>query len=139
MEAGESKNYPLNFRIADFLDRGLAYACVSAEPSFPGYSDLAMENNKICVSLNELFTILEPFPNPADDELIISYIASNAGEPVRLRLSDLYGHLLMDVEVYPDRAGVNVHKLDVSRLAPGVYALRAAVNNQVLSRKIEIR
>lgn len=138
IEAGEDKNYPVNFRISDFLEQGLEYACITLEPSYAGYSDLNPDNNRICISLNDLFTLLEPYPNPASDILMVSYIASSTDKNIPIALCDLSGRCLIEENTTPAASGLNFINLDVSSLAQGVYILKAIINDQPVAKRIVI-
>ena len=136
LEAGEGVNHPLNFRISDFIAQGLEYVCITLEPRMPGNQEVSLENNKMCISLNELFSILEPFPNPANTELNISYIATNTSDGVSMLVADLTGRVVLDKKVQPQQTGMNHHLLDVRGLSGGMYVIKIAVNDKVIIRRV---
>ncbi len=136
LEAGEGVNHPLNFRISDFIAQGLEYVCITLEPRMPGNQEVSLENNKMCISLNELFSILEPFPNPVNTELNISYIATNTSDGVSMLVADLTGRVVLDKKVQPQQTGMNHHLLDVRGLSGGMYVIKIAVNDKVIIRRV---
>ena len=138
LEAGEGKNYPLNFQIVDHMKHNLAYACITLFPRFMSYEDETLANNKICIDLNEAFTVLEPFPNPTSDMLYIPFIAPNITDLVTIRLLDMRGNVLHTEDIKPAHPGMNQHALKLTAVSNGLYLLRIDLKDRSLVRKVRI-
>lgn len=86
---------------------------------------------------NALSRSLEVYPIPADDELMVTFDRQSPSE-ISIRLMDMSGRLIMELsEASLERVSSNI--LDVSRLAPGMYALEIESGELKALRKVTIK
>ena len=96
------------------------------------------DNNEDCFAFEEAFKDMNPYPNPADDELIIEYIIPyNA--VVKIELFNSFGestHLLYEGE---SETGFNQHKFNVSTIDQGVYFYRIEYEGNLKTHQVIIK
>lgn len=74
-------------------------------------------------------------PNPAQGSTTISFRQPAAG-PVSLRLYDLNGRLLTELENGTRSAGTHAYNVDLSNVAPGVYLYELRSSGSVLTHRL---
>lgn len=80
------------------------------------------------------FDITAVYPNPAKDNVTISYY-TNTQTQVRVRLSSINGQLVHTSQ-YNAHSGNNTLTLDVSQLPQGVYVMTVESSNGLTTKKI---
>jgi hypothetical protein len=83
------------------------------------------------------FAIHGNYPNPASASTTVSFCSPEAGTAA-IRVYDLAGRRVMAVTANAVAVGDNEVVLDVSALAPGVYAYRVEVGDHASARKLVI-
>ena len=80
---------------------------------------------------------LEVYPNPARDELNISFVSEDM-QSICLRMIDTYGKEVFSQE---DRQfiGEYTQKVSVDRFAKGVYFLQIITENNTLNKRVIIQ
>ncbi|MDN5205667.1 PKD domain-containing protein [Fulvivirgaceae bacterium BMA10] len=129
---GQRINHLANFEILDRIRPGVDYVCANLNVIDNFFADVNITNNKKCVPLDDLVSIVEPFPNPVADEISMSLILPEP-QKVKLVLFNSLGDLLLE-KTFPDaQAGLNEFTLDMSLYRDGIYYLRTsyASNEQV--------
>ncbi len=99
----------------------LTHICVTALPS--GYTDEIPNDNEKCIAFESAFKPMLPYPNPANNELIIEYIIPFDAE-VKINLFNQYGKLTHKLFKGQSTAGFNRHVFDIRTLSKGVYIYR---------------
>ena len=89
------------------------------------------------IAVSSAGEITQLFPNPATDEINISYAAKNSGES-QIVLTDLVGRELL-LQNFVSSPGEMQFRMDVSGIAPGIYLLQIKTEEGLISRKIEIQ
>lgn len=80
---------------------------------------------------------LQLFPNPASDEVTISFNVSYA-TPVSIQLLDLNGKLLREEEQGTFESGRHLVNFDCSRLSSGLYFIQIRTNESVSTNKLQV-
>jgi PKD repeat protein len=80
------------------------------------------------------FDITAVYPNPAKDNVTISYF-TNSQTQIRVRLSSISGQLVHTSQ-YNAHNGNNTFTLDVSQLPQGVYVMTVESSNGINTKKI---
>jgi PKD repeat protein len=99
-------------------------------------ADENANNNKQCLSVDGEQVVFEPYPNPAQESLMIQYVGDVSAE-IEIRLVNQAGADAYS-KVVPVSPGLNLLNLDVSSLAPGVYVVRVITSASVLSSRVII-
>ena len=100
----------------DILSKNLQYAC--AELYTVG--DTYLFDNRQCINLEAETIAIQPYPNPAQDELFIDWI--NAGnESMQVVIYNASGHVVLNKKYEPILLGLNQVKVNVSNLGAGIY------------------
>lgn len=74
-----------------------------------------------CAGVSELHTTgLQIYPNPASDQLTVSFDSKGEGK-AELRISDITGKQVLQLQPGSVAPGTNTFKVDVSSLANGMY------------------
>lgn len=76
-------------------------------------------------------------PNPVNDGLLSVYLNVQRGQRVSIRLFDLNGRMLRQLDRQL-RAGISEHQLDVSSLQKGVYLVQIIGDDITTAKKITI-
>jgi len=95
------------------------------------------ENNHLCLALDDSFTVLPPYPNPANGNIQLSFILP-AEENVTIILIDSHGNLIDNIFDGPAQQGINTLYLNASSLNAGLYAFRILYRDQVVVKKMVI-
>ncbi|MGI9550297.1 MAG: DUF6851 domain-containing protein [Aurantibacter sp.] len=75
------------------------------------------------------------YPNPVNEGVIKVHWQGTAAQPVRMKLHNLQGKLLLKWSYHPG----DIYNLDVSQLTAGTYILLITDNNNQIRRKIMVR
>lgn len=75
------------------------------------------------------------FPNPATDDIQLSWVADKADEKLSYELVDVSGKLVGSEVIITANSGHNLFQTDISSLRSGVYILKLMKGDQVLARK----
>ena len=81
--------------------------------------------------------ITNVFPNPAADEINISYAAKKSGE-AKLVLTDLLGREVI-AQSFVSNPGELFFRLDISEIPNGIYLLQIKTTEGIVTKKIEIQ
>jgi len=120
LKPGDTTNYVFNTLI-DATMLSMSFICINA--IIPGYEvDAVPENNRMCVSLINDFYVFDPYPNPAGDEINLSYILPFEND-VEIIVYNMLGGKLLDNYV-KGYNGYNMQKIDMSNLNSGPYLLK---------------
>ncbi len=126
LEPGKSENYDFNAMI-DVASQNTGYICVSAV--IPGYQpDADPDNNLECIALVNSFYVFNPFPNPANDNIIFSYILPYE-DVVEIILYNSIGE---KINVFEGKGvkGYNSQTIGISNFSPGPYFIRIQFNDE---------
>ena len=77
------------------------------------------------------------FPNPASESLFIQLVGAHA-EPYRIGVFDLLGRRVVRTEENTIGGAIESYRLDVSRLAPGMYVVRIEGSSSVYHRLVAV-
>ena len=143
---GQRLNYPLQTTLADLRNQRtpVEYICAaisirrSAGENLRTISESDTTNNRACLSLSAPLLVETPFPNPADDEVVVSVLLERA-EAVQLRLISATGELVLARQLPNAQPGLNTVLLDVSQTPAGTYTLEVTAAGQTVSRRVIVR
>jgi PKD repeat protein len=137
LQIGERINYPLDFSFTSRPNQAtqIRYACVTLG-GIPAEERLS--DNRACVNLQESFSIIPPYPNPAADALVFSVVLPEAG-PITYSLIDSEGRQVQAREISQTRSGLNNVALDLSSLVDGVYLLQVGYRGQQESFRVLVQ
>jgi hypothetical protein len=79
---------------------------------------------------------MEVFPNPANDKFTIGVEIAEAGE-LNLQVVDMMGKLMLNRNQSVESGALSIG-VDVSTFAKGLYLVRAEINGQVVTKRIEV-
>ncbi len=100
------------------------YSVVCADVlSVNAKDDDDLSNNHSCAPVTGEFTVLDPFPNPTDDEIFFMFILPSSGK-VNAQIYDVRGR---EVEIVSDKEmqkGLNTFDYPTLKLEQGMYLMR---------------
>ncbi len=115
------------------LPRAVDYACAEIKIS----SDEYQFDNRQCVNVSEQYTSIAPYPNPANDELILEWI-NISSEPMDIIIYNVSGQTIISKQYMPTLKGLNQVKVDVSNLQVGIYFVSYSVDDQTQNFKFSV-
>ncbi|HEY8937958.1 MAG TPA: PKD domain-containing protein [Cyclobacteriaceae bacterium] len=110
-----SANHILSYEISD--PSQLKFLCATIILA----NDVSTDNNERCVTLDKPYFLYDPYPNPASDELTISWIA-NSTESLSISMIDAMSNQVMHTSLSSVQ-GLNSVKMQTDNLAAGIYVL----------------
>lgn len=150
--AGDQKTYHWDFGDGHTLDTtgryvshtfatpGKYYVCLTSYHIDSVHHDTLCHDTR-CDSINVILTgiiktninnnSLAIYPNPANNELIISYPAYSVKNNTSVEFADMNGKLVK--RIFMDR---NVVDLDISAWQPGVYLIKIITSDGIIMKKI---
>jgi PKD repeat protein len=112
--------------------------CVEAiAPPFEGYSDSDLTNNTICNTDVENLKVLQPYPNPATDQITCEFILSETID-VEITLINGIGEQVYK-NILKDKTGYTKLNISVKDFVPGVYFLQVLAGSEKASYKVEVQ
>jgi len=115
------------------LPRSVDFACAEIKVNADEY----FYDNRQCVSISEQYVSLIPYPNPANNELILEWI-NTGSEPMQVIIYNSAGQTIITRQYSPTLEGLNQVKVDVSLLAAGIYFVSYTVDGQVQNFKFSV-
>ncbi|MGD9991923.1 MAG: PKD domain-containing protein [Salinivirgaceae bacterium] len=109
----------------------LTHICVNAFDL--AYADEFLENNEICLALEDAFKMLPSYPNPAEDYLVVEYLIPTDAR-LSINLYDTNGKIKAVLYDRVSGAGFNRHRFDIADLGPGVYFYKISYKDKQYSR-----
>ncbi|WKN44439.1 PKD domain-containing protein [Tunicatimonas pelagia] len=144
---GQSLNYPLQTTLAGVRNQQnpVEYICAAvniqgeeAGENLNTISELDTSNNRACLTLANALLVETPFPNPADNEVVVSVLLETA-ELIQLRLISSMGELILAQQLPDAQSGLNTMILDVSQTPTGIYTLEVTAAGQTVSRRVIVQ
>ena len=118
---------------AGLAPRSVDFACAEIRIN----SDDYFFDNRQCVNVAEQFTSQAPYPNPANDDLILEWI-STSNEPMQVIIYNASGQVISSREYALTLKGLNQVKLDVSGLQMGIYIVSYTADRQVQNFRFSV-
>jgi PKD repeat protein len=100
----------------DILPKNLRYACAELNLVSDKYSF----DNRQCINLETETLAVQPYPNPAQDELFIDWI-NQESESMQIIIYNASGQVVLDKKYEPTLSGLNQVKVNISDLKSGIY------------------
>ena len=95
--------------------------------------DDVLSNNKKCTAIKKEFTLLDPFPNPAIDEIYFLFVALDASH-VKAQIFDVLGQLV-DTPFDKDALkGFNQITYNTDKLGKGIYVLKLSYKDKNITK-----
>lgn len=110
---GQQSSKSISTRI---VSDNLGYIC--AEISVAG--DVNSFDNRACNNLTEELTVVPPYPNPANEEIILEWIRGQRNQ-VEVRLYNAQGQVVLSSVHSELSSGLNQLLIKVDALLPGLY------------------
>ncbi|MFN8285123.1 MAG: PKD domain-containing protein [Chitinophagales bacterium] len=115
-----------------------SYVCVEAKAVNGGETEVSVENNKQCTSLNGVIQLVGPSPNPSSDHSTLGIILPKAGT-VYIALVDVAGHYVMNETSYNLPQGRTDYAMPIEMLRAAEYYVRVRYNDDKIVRKFVVR
>lgn len=116
----------------------LNYICFSTENTLGTYTDSNPYNNTQCLSLENSFTVMDPFPNPSSTFVELPIILPSSGK-CDIRMVGQRGDLIFAREFKNLPPGLNVVKVDLNTYNQGMYLFNIKFGNYEVTKKVVIR
>jgi len=134
------------FVIYDAGGNGTDYYAVvygNNQIAFEGSNFGSLDRNEftydiVGVEEQKLFTDVNIFPNPAQDQLNVSLFLSQTTN-VEIHISDMVGKLVYSERIEEAAPGPKQFKINTAGLLPGIYLLKVNAGSGSFVRKVSIR
>ena len=133
--AEDTVNHLLDFELAGKPGQGPDYICFELQPHVAGYEETSLVNNIACYTPGEKFAMIDPYPNPVNDDLTVAFIQPRPSA-VEIQLVSAGGAIVQDQYIKNTSAGYNEFHLSLEKYDPGMYMLRLASPDFKITRKI---
>ncbi len=129
--ANSSLNYLIGYEILNTKD--LQFVCAEVALA----NDLNPDNNKKCTNVNETTWFwLDAYPNPANQELHIDWIAKEAGV-AKIKLVDRLGKAVTSMQL-ESVIGLNQTTFLTDKLSAGIYILSLEADGSKKTQRIAV-
>jgi PKD repeat protein len=128
---GATLNHVVGYEILQ--SNQLYYICAEAQLE----GDTNEENNSQCTPVTEQTFLFMAYPNPANDNLHVDWIAVEEGELALISITDAMGHEVFSANA-PSTLGFNQTTVSLENLQIGLYALKIHVGSKSKTQKIVI-
>jgi len=96
--------------------------------------------NNDCVNVLDVSTVVDQplwsvYPNPVKGFIQVE-IPNNSVRNFQFKLYNIYGQVVLERQ---DRTGENIRKIDVRKIAAGIYVLEISLKEDIVKRKIVIQ
>ena len=137
LKAGEIKNYNFAAQVKKSLISELPYFCVIVDNPNNETDEIPGNNRQceLCTLLVDVFTVLPLRPNPAKDQVKISFILPYK-EDITISLFDILGKSITSFTPQNINKGYNELIIDVTYLVKGVYILHYDFDNKIFNQKL---
>ena len=137
LKAGEVLYYNFAAQVLKSLTSELPYFCVIVDNPNNEADEIPGNNRQceLCTLLVDDFTVLPLRPNPANDEVKISFILPYK-EEITISLFDILGKKITNFIPQNINKGYNELIIDVTYLVKGVYILRYDFDNKIFNQKL---
>ncbi len=136
LNSGQIMHYDFNtiYQLPKYQDT--KFVCISANPIFDDYTDNNTNNNEECLSFDNSFNVLNPFPNPAG-EIVYFQIITPKADKIELSIYDNIGKII-DVYQVNTSAGYNKFIYNLTNLRKGNYTLKVKYQDIYKSVKFTV-
>jgi hypothetical protein len=130
LKPGEIKTYTFGAQLGRADEHNMI--CVEIT-EVNGKHDEVLSNNRKCASVTNEFMVLDPFPNPAVDEITFFFVIPEPGE-VKIAVYDVQGRVVEKLSIESIK-GLNQFTYNTVKLMHGIYAFQLTYKGQVVTKK----
>lgn len=134
--SGQDTNYHYNAVYALPEETTPSYICTRVAFQ-DGSIDDVPENNEQCITLEELFHFINPYPNPAKNNINIDFIAPYS-DISKIQISDNLGHVLINEE-FIAQEGINKKTYNTSKYKKGQYTCKIDFGGRFYTKQFLIK
>jgi PKD repeat protein len=134
---GDIQKFEIDFEVF-MKNESLNYICFSTENILGNYVDSNPYNNVQCLSIENSFTVMDPFPNPSRTFVELPIILPSPGK-CDIRMVSQGGDLIFAREFKNLPSGLNVIKVDLSTYSQGMYLFNISYGENETTKKVVIR
>jgi hypothetical protein len=99
--------------------------------------EITPDNNKLCKTLSNNFSLIAVRPNPADNVLNVSYLVTETAD-VSLEIIDILGKRVIEREMGSQTANIYDLSINTDELPEGMYYVRLNVGKDRIAQKLLI-
>ncbi len=129
---------PFHFNTQIFIPNGekLEFSCVRIEsPLFT--QETTLDNNQVCITLGEVYSVVKLFPNPAND-FIQLWLSSPNESMSNIRILTTKGSEVISWNNQTLLKGITQLKLPLTELSNGLYIMEIEFNNKTERIKFNV-
>ncbi len=134
LNAGNFFTYQFNAKTLINSNDPDEITCVTIQ-SVNGVTDANTSNNNLCKALTtDNISVLNPYPNPTDDNITLPVILNRDAE-YTLQLFDALGQIIMEEHTEKGVMGLNLIKIQTDTYRRGCYFLKITINDKIYLKK----
>lgn len=128
IKPGQTLSYTFKSKVLSNTSRAIDIACIEAVLT-GSKADIKPADNRICISSEMRFAVLELTPNPVGNTMKVRYVLPNGGN-VKITIIDVLGREVSLLAEGNQSAGVQEINFNSKALQSGYYNLRVRYENQ---------
>jgi PKD repeat protein len=134
---GDIRAFEVDFEVFT-KNKNLNYICFTAQKELGSYVDINPYDNAECVSIESLFTVMDPYPNPSRDYIFVPIVLP-ASDNCELTISSEKGEIVFRREYRNMAEGLNLFRVDLATYSKGLYLLNIRYQEAETTKKIVIQ
>ncbi len=136
---GAYNEYLIDFEVLKKTNEPLDYMCFSLEQSYGAeLEDVTPFDNSQCISIDNAFNVLDPFPNPSSQYVDVPVILPNTGN-CDFKMVGEQGNIVYTKQFANLNSGLNVIRMDLAPYRKGFYLLTVKLSESEITKKIIIQ
>jgi len=130
LKPGESEQYTFSSQLPFMNPEEHTYLCV--EITLPERITGEEYKSENCISFSDEFKVLNPYPNPAQNEVKLGFVLPYKDDVV-IEVFDTFGNRVMEQNITGESTneGINFISFDLSTLSQGLYTYRIHYRDHV--------
>jgi PKD repeat protein len=134
---GENRRFDVDFEVLN-ANKGIRYICFEAPTVLGSYEDVNPYDNANCVSIEQSFSVFDPYPNPSQGQFFLPIVLPETAS-CELSVFGEKGELVWQRNFQNAKKGLNLFQINASNYGQGVFLLNIRYKGIETTKKILLR
>jgi PKD repeat protein len=134
---GENRRFDVDFEVLN-ANKGIRYICFEAPTMLGAYEDVNPYDNANCVSIEQSFSVFDPYPNPSQGQFFLPIVLPETAS-CELSVFGEKGELVWQRNFQNAKKGLNLFQINASNYGQGVFLLSIRYEGIETTKKIVLR
>jgi PKD repeat protein len=134
---GENRRFDVDFEVLN-ANKGIRYICFEAPTMLGAYEDVNPYDNANCVSIEQSFSVFDPYPNPSQGQFFLPIVLPETAS-CELSVFGEKGELVWQRNFQNAKKGLNLFQINASNYGQGVFLLNIRYEGIETTKKIVLR